>query len=148
MEIRKLLFILISIALFIISGCSSSSEPPDAIVTVNDKNIELSKGSYHWEEKGIFSKKAIIADAASPYQIAKQLEAITIDQSSVANIKFSDNSNPTLNAYLWKEKGRGKGLSLKENQITLPTQTGKYVIEVIAKWSNGDASYTFVVEVR
>lgn len=145
---KKLLVILISMSLFIISGCSSLSEPPNAFVTINDKKIELSKGGYHWEKKGIFSTTAIIADAASPYQIAKELEVIPIDQASVADVRFSDHLPPTLSAYLWEEKGREKELPVNGTQITLPTKTGKYVIEVWAEWSKGNASYTFVVEVK
>jgi hypothetical protein len=148
MRIKKSLFILLSTILFIISGCSSLNEPPDAIATVNDKDIEISKGSYHWEEKGIFSNKAVVADAAAPHQIAEQLETKIVDQGSVVNIKFSDNSKPQLNAYLWGSEKRGKELSLKENHLTLPSEAGTYAIEVMAKWSNGDASYTFVVETQ
>ncbi|WP_175548969.1 hypothetical protein [Desulforamulus aeronauticus] len=46
---------------------------------------------------------------------------------------------------MWEEKEREE-LLLNNNQLILPTGTGRYVIEIIAKWSNGTAFYTFLIE--
>jgi hypothetical protein len=88
------------------------------------------------------------AYAAAPSELAKEMEAKIVPQSSIANIKFSDNSEAELNVYLWKDEKRTKELPLKHYQLTLPSQVGRYVIEIFARWSNGDASYTFVVEIQ
>ena len=154
MIIKKALFIILAAALFIISGCSGagvplgSTEPPNATGSIDGQKIKLSRGSYHWEHKGLFSTTATVADAASPFQIAEELKPISVIQGAPAEIQFSDKSEPQLTAYLWKEDARGKELAIDEKQLTLPSEAGEYVVEVWAEWPNGNASYTFVVEVQ
>ncbi|KAB7709055.1 hypothetical protein F9802_02700 [Bacillus aerolatus] len=150
MKIKKYLFAILMLFLLIVVGCSSETkeEPPEAIVKINDENIETAKGTYQWETKGLFSNRTVNADAAAPFQIAEDMKAKIVEQSSVANIKFNDGSQPQLHAYLWEEEKRGEELPLNQHQITLPSEKGKYVIEINAVWSNGDSSYTFVIEVQ
>jgi hypothetical protein len=152
--IKKALFIILAAALFIISGCSNSrvplgaAEPPNATGAIDGREIKLSRGSYRWEHKGLFSTTATIADAASPFQIAEELKPISVIQGAPAEIQFSDKSEPQLTAYLWKEDARRKELAIDEKQLMLPSEAGEYVIEIWAEWPNGNASYTFVVEVE
>jgi len=82
---RKSLFVLITLAFFIISGCLDRTEqpkgrggPPNATITIAGKDVSLTRGAYRWEEKGPFSANVTTVDAASPYQIAKQLEAAIV----------------------------------------------------------------------
>ncbi|MBA2872209.1 hypothetical protein HNQ85_002518 [Anoxybacillus calidus] len=147
-RIKKFLFALTTVMLLIVAGCSSGTEPPEAIVKINDDTIETSKGTYQWETQRLLSKKVRNADAAAPSEIAKKMKVKIVPQGSTANIEFSDNSEPELNVYSWKGEERTKELPLKQNQLTLPSQVGRYVIEIFARWSNGDASYTFVVEIQ
>jgi hypothetical protein len=49
---------------------------------------------------------------------------------------------------VWNEDERLKEITLNENEITVPPSKGLYIYEVIGKWSNGEVSYTFVVEVQ
>lgn len=150
MRNKKYLFAIVMLFLFIVVGCSSKikEEPPEAIVKINNETIEIVKGTYQWETKGLFSNNSVIADAAAPFQIAEDMKAKIVEQSSVANIEFNDGSQPQLRAYLWEEEKRGAELPLNQHQIILPSEKGKYVIEINAEWSNGDSSYTFVVEVQ
>ncbi|MFJ8244771.1 hypothetical protein [Peribacillus asahii] len=150
MRNKKYLFAIAMLFLVIVVGCSSKikEEPPEAIVKINNETIETVKGTYQWETKGLFSNNSVIADAAAPFQIAEDMKAQIVEQSSVANIEFTDESQPQLYAYLWEEEKRGAELPLNQHQIILPSEKGKYVIEINAEWSNGDSSYTFVVEVQ
>lgn len=132
----------------ILAGCSSVSEPPDAIVKIKDKNLEVSKGTYQWETKGFFSTQAVIADAAAPFQIAAGMKPEPVKPGEVAKIEFSDKSKPNVQIFLWESEMRGKELPLNKNQLTLPTEKGIYTFEVSASWTNGDCSYTFVVEIK
>ncbi|WP_028391979.1 hypothetical protein [Bacillus cihuensis] len=153
MKNKKYVFAIIMLFIFNVVGCSSKSAeeppeiPPDAIVKINGEKIETARGTYKWESKGLFSNKTVIADAASPLQIAENMKAEIIDQSSLANIEFNDGSLPQLQAYIWEEENRGEALLVNQHQITLPSKKGKYVIEIYAEWTNGDSSYTFVVDV-
>lgn len=149
MKVKKLYAILM-LLLLIVGGCSNETkeEPPEAKVKINDVNIETARGTYQWKKKSFLSNTTVIADAAAPFQIAEDMKAEIVEQSSVANVEFNDGSQPQLQAYLWEEEKRGEELPLNQHNITLPSEKGKYVIEMNAKWSNGDSSYTFVVEVR
>jgi uncharacterized protein YfaS (alpha-2-macroglobulin family) len=147
---KKYFFAILMLFLLIVVGCSNETkeEPPEAIVKINDENIETARGTYQWEKKRLLSNTTVIADAAAPIQIAEDMKAKIVEQSSVANVEFNDGSQPQLQAYLWEGEKRGEGLPLNQHHITLPSEKGKYVIEINAKWSNGDSSYTFVIEVR
>ncbi len=147
---KKYVFAIFMLFLLIATGCSieTKKEPPEAMVKINGESINAAKGTYQWETKGVFSKEAVIADAAAPFQIAKDLKATVVEQSSEAVIEFSDGSEPQLHAYLWEGEERGEVLPLKQHHLTLPAEQGEYVVEINAEWSNGDSSYTFVVEVK
>ncbi|MGE7763439.1 hypothetical protein [Peribacillus sp. NPDC097895] len=150
MKNKKCFFSILMLFLLIVVGCSNETkeEPPEAIVKINDENIETARGTYQWEKKSLLSNTTVIVDAAAPFQIAEDMKAKIVEQSSVANVEFNDGSQPPLQAYLWEEEKRGEELPLNQHHITLPSEKGKYVIEINAKWSNGDSSYTFVVEVQ
>lgn len=150
MKNKKYFFTILMLFLLIVVGCSNETkeEPPEAIVKINDENIETARGTYQWEKKRLLSNTTVIADAAAPFQIAEDMKAKIVEQSSVANVEFNDGSQPQLQAYLWEGEKRGEELPLNQHYITLPSEKGKYVIEINAKWSNGDSSYTFVVEVQ
>jgi hypothetical protein len=147
---KKYVFAIFMLILLLAAGCSNETkkEPPEAIVKINGESINAAKGTYQWEIKGVFSREAVIADAAAPFQIAKDMKVTIVEQSSEAVIEFRDGSNPQLHAYLWEGEERGGALPLKQHYVTLPAKKGKYVVEINAKWSNGDSSYTFVVEVK
>jgi hypothetical protein len=143
-------YIVAVLLLFIIVGCSGGAGtdgPPEAVIEINNETIETSKGSYHWET-GFITKRSVIADTPAPFQIAEDMEAKVIPQGSNSSIEFSDGSNPNLNVYVWEGEKRGQELVLNQNQFPFPAQAGSYIIEIFARWPNGDASYTFVVEVQ
>lgn len=150
MKNKKSFFAILMLLLFIVVGCSNETkeEPPEAIVKINDKNIETVRGTYQWKKKSLFSNTTVIADAAAPFQIAEDMKAKIVEQRSVANVAFNDGSQPQLQAYLWEGEKRGEELPLNQHHITLPSEKGKFVIEMNAQWPNGDSSYTFVVEVQ
>lgn len=148
MRIKKFLFALSFLLLFVLAGCSSAAEPPAATVKISDALVKIKKGTYEWETKSLFSSSVIHADAAAPFQIAEEMEAFKVPQNANGNIEFSDQSEPELAVFLWQGEERGKELTLKQNQFTFPSQGGRQIIEVFARWPNGYASYTFVVEVQ
>lgn len=125
--------------------------PPRAIIEVNNDNVVISSGNYQWERKESYNNEdigvAVIACGAAPIEIAEKMEPIKVPKATKATVKFIDDSQPQINAYLWEENKRGNELSLNNNQITLPTETGRHIIEILAKWPNGEASYTLVIEI-
>ncbi|MTT30721.1 hypothetical protein GMB86_01670 [Terrilactibacillus sp. BCM23-1] len=76
------------------------------------------------------------------------MKRVKIKHHTAASIQVKDHSKPKLSAYEWVSDDQRHELSVKNNALTLPNETGKHVIEITADWPNGNASYTFVVEVE
>ncbi|WP_347553186.1 hypothetical protein ABFG93_21715 (plasmid) [Pseudalkalibacillus hwajinpoensis] len=150
MKSLKYLIILL-LPLTMVTGCLQNSvdeEPPDLTVNIEKKDFPAVKGTYTWETEGLFSNEAVIADAAAPYQIAEDMNIETVKHGEKATLNFSDDTTPKLNAYTWKDQSRSKELEVNQNKILLPSEKGKYVVEVMAHWPNGESSYTFLVEIK
>lgn len=114
-------------------------------INVNDKEYEMVVGNYRWERKQGLDTQVVETDATSPYQIADNFSAILVEPNTSINIEIEE--SPGISLYLWNENGREKEITLKNNQFLAPTSKGQYIYEILAKWSNGEVSYTFVVEV-
>jgi hypothetical protein len=164
-KMKPLLFAIIVFSSLLITGCSngmvdevkevnkvkevSENEFPPTIpgvISVNEKEYEMVAGNYKWERKQGSETQVVQTDAASPYQIAEDFKAIALEKNH--NIKIDIEENPQLVVYIWNKDGREKEITLNENQITAPASNGKYIYEVLAKWTNGEVSYTFVAEVK
>ncbi|WP_026477660.1 hypothetical protein [Alkaliphilus transvaalensis] len=172
MKCPWIIFIIIVLLLLFLVGCTNSkieggdiniekfpleilglSEdfPPQIVgfIQTNDALMKMEPGGFKWEKNG----KIIIADAASPNQIAESFEAMTLPPETKVTIQLED--QPDLTLYLWKDDIRAKVIPLSNNQFKIPVDQGDYVYEVIAQWSNfknsniaGSVSYTFVVGVE
>ncbi len=142
----------LSLLILLIGGCTGieSTEPPFIVIKINGEDIDSVKGGYEWSVKKWFTTETTIADALAPNQIAEEFELKVgeVDKGSIAAISFSDESKPVLQAYLWDERSVVKDLSISEQEIILPSEMGRHIIEVRGKWSTGEASYTFVIEVN
>lgn len=140
----------------VMTACSSESSikesennfPPTmtGTIEVHGQQYDMVKGNYRWERKQGMETEVIETDAASPYQIGENFDAIPIGQSESIHINIDD--EPTITAYLWGENGRQKEVLVNNEQIEAPESTGKYVYEVLAEWSDGEVSYTFVLEIK
>ncbi|WP_231618287.1 hypothetical protein [Fictibacillus sp. 23RED33] len=160
----KLLHLIIAIIIFsfCITGCSISTDgngqqaanhmnydfPPamKGFVNVNGNKYEMKSGNYKWERKKGSETEAVTTDAASPSQIAEAFNAISVKPSANIHIEIQD--HPKISVYHWYENDRDKEVILKNNRIAVPSSEGRYIYEVLAKWSNGEVSYTFVIDVK
>ena len=127
---------------------SENDFPPTmtGIIEVNGQQYDMAKGNYRWERKEGMETQVIQTDAASPYQVADDFEAIPISQSEIIHINIEE--EPSITVYPWDENGRQKEVSVNNNQFEAPESAGKYVYEVLAQWSNGEVSYTFAVDIK
>jgi hypothetical protein len=164
MKIQFTFFTFILILSLITVGCSNekltieeknSNElideygfPPSipGYIKVNETEYEMEAGNYRWERKHGLDTQVIQTDAASPSQIAENFKAIILDQSTNINIEIE--GNPKISINLWNKNGIEKEVKLNNNQLLSPSSKGQYIYEVLAKWSNGEISYTFVAEVK
>ena len=161
MKLRDVLFASFIFFSSLIMGCSNEVDgidkqaeaketefPPvmTGSIHVNDTEYEMVSGNFKWEKKEGSITQVAQTDAATPNQIAESFNAIELEKDMKIEIEVED--NPEIAVFLWNENSREKEVTVNKNQIKTPTTDGQYIYEVLAKWSNGEVSYTFVIEVR
>lgn len=157
MKSKRICIFLICL-LLLITGCSTNvvnetegienEFPPSMIGLININGIEhpIEKGAFKWERKIGSETESVQTDHASPNQMADHIESISVKPNEKIDIKIEE--SPEIIVYLWNEKGRVKEVEQQGNQITAPPSNGKYIYEVLANWTNGTVSYTFVLEIQ
>jgi hypothetical protein len=139
--------VFIMILFMAVTGCSREKTPPEAVIKINHIQVEAAKGTYEWQY-GFLYHSALVADATSPSVIAKHLTPLTVHLGAFAKISFSNHSHPHLYAHIWENDREGKKLFIKQNQLTLPSEPGRYVILLHARWPHGNSDYVFSVDVH
>ena len=121
---------------------SNHEFPPHlkGFIEINGTRYKMANGGFNWTRKN----QSIMTDAASPTQIAENLEPIIVEANSEATIVIEQ--NPNLSAYTWNTEQQA--LTVEEGHIALPATAGPTIYEVVAQWTNGRVSFTFVVEVK
>ncbi|WP_059170270.1 hypothetical protein [Bacillus sp. FJAT-27445] len=155
MKIRILF--LLAFSLFLMAGCTNVNQGNrtiekefynmEAFIHVNGKEYEITRGGFEWATKlrsGV--TRVIKTDHASPYQMSSSIDTINLKPNQ--NVKVLIEGDPQIDLYLWTESGREKKYPLSQNQFVTPANKGEYIFEVFSKWKNGEASYTFVVEIQ
>ena len=159
MNVKRILFFIMTIlSVFLIVGCSgginqvSGKEdidfPPSmtGLIQVNEAEYEMKAGGYRWERKTASGMEVVRTDAATPNQIGEEIEAIRIEPNSTITIEIDE--NPEIDVYLWNANGKEKAVPVHNKEISAPNHVGTYIYEVVATWSTGEVSYTFVVDVN
>lgn len=121
---------------------SNHAFPPNlaGFVNIDGTRYDMAKGGYRWTK----GNQVTQTDAAGPTQIAEKFEAIIVAANSKAKIVIEQ--DPCLRVYTWNAEQ--EAIAVEEGQISLPATSGRYIYEVVAKWTNGEVSFTFVVEVK
>lgn len=158
MKLKRLVITFVSfLSLWMVTGCSNGEVqaekentdfPPSmtGLIHVSETEYEMTAGGFRWERKNGSQVEVVQTDAASPNQIAEELEAIKIAPNSSITIEIDD--NPEIDVYLWNTNGREKVVPVHNNEVSAPHQVGEYIYEVVATWPTGKVSYTFVVDVN
>ena len=126
------------------TGAEFSPEMTGTVYT-DGKEYDLVQGDYRWERKRGLQTETVRTDHASPYDMAKGINAVSVSPKQILNIRIEN--DPDLSVYSWTENGRGEAVKQKSGVITAPGEAGRYIYEVEAEWPSGNVSYTFVIEV-
>ncbi|WP_313894403.1 hypothetical protein [Psychrobacillus sp.] len=153
MKLKHVLFAIIAFYCLLLASCSNGTNkdeefPPTmtGFININETAYKMAVGNYKWERKQGLNTQVVETDAASPNQIAENYKVIMVEQDTTMNIEIEE--NPEISIYLWNEIGRDEEITPNKNQIFSPKSNGQYIYEILAKWPNGEVSYTFVIEVR
>jgi hypothetical protein len=147
LNVRKLLIVF----LLLLIGCSQeevqqNANPPSMFLKVNEDEYLMEQGVFSWSVKEGLQTKVTTVDAASPNQIAHELEPILVDKKS--ELKFVTEGEPIITVYLWNQEEIVEEIPIKDNHFFAPVEAGFYTYEARAEWENGDSSYTVVIEVE
>lgn len=149
----KRLFFLLFVVVLALVGCSEKPateeiKPPRLKATLDGKRqIQTVLGTYSWEEKG----SNVVADAASPNQIAQDMRGTLVpsrQNNSFIQFKGTDILKK-ITVYEWNDNQRGNEVKLNERlEFLLPQESGRHIYEAFVEYDKGEASYTFVVEIK
>lgn len=144
---RKLLFMLICLMLFIFTACNSKvseNNIPSLKVTFENENILVEKGGYKWTKKiGLVSNQSIIVDAAGLEGIANNMQGDEVIPEAELILDFSEKPND-VTIVEW-ENSNNSSYKLGDNKIIVPKEEGIYIYEIIGKWNEGEVSYTIKI---
>ncbi|MCM3126107.1 MULTISPECIES: hypothetical protein [unclassified Mesobacillus] len=124
-----------------------NSYPPSPNITVDDKKLEVARGSYCWE--GLFN--AACVDTISPPMLIKHHEIIPVIVSPESELKIEFKKEPeenTLGVTRLLSNNEVEDVSVNNNVLVAPKEKGVYIYDVHARWDKGDSSYAFVIEVQ
>lgn len=144
---RKLLFIIIGLIGLTFVGCvdvleeAPETKIPNLKIISDNQEISVEKGGYEWTAKvGLFREQHIVADTASPDQIAKEMTGDKVTTQSQLNLEFTEKPDK-VTVIPWGEV-KDVEYTSTEDTIIVPEKEGIYIFEVIGEWSQGKVSYT------
>ncbi len=143
-----MLLLLLSLVL-ILTGCSITNNsieeqiPTSGSIVVGKTEYEMMPGKYTY--RGETMKISTLEDK-SVYEIAEGFDTLNVEKNESIEIILEDNPSLTVNE--WNDVGEVKEITIKDNKITVQSEAGIYIYEVVAKWPNGEASFIFEVETK
>jgi hypothetical protein len=123
----------------------SSSSPPLLTVTIDNKTIDTTLGSYCWGN--------VCTDSEDPLLIEKRKdgEPPSFDPNSLVTLSYSETEQPDTLHLIYQTKTDQTEVEVfhVEQEFELPEQAGIYYYRTFASWeSGGDLSHAFRVAVE
>ncbi|MGN7387911.1 hypothetical protein [Sporosarcina sp. SAFN-015] len=144
--ITLIILVILSIGIYFVIGLFNNN-PPELTITVDEKKLEVARGSYCWD--GLFN--SVCADTISPPMLIEhhKIKPVIVSSESELKIEFKKEPNAnTLGVNRWFNDNEVEGVSLSNNVLLAPKEKGVYIYDVHARWKKGSSSYAFVIEVR
>lgn len=143
-------FLLLFLTPFMLVGCSqlagntASSMYLEGKIIVDNEEYNLIQGFYTYKDEEVESKKL---DPFYPVEVADQFDTLTVEKNSEIEIVL-ENKTTSITVYQWNEDGLVEVVQLDENVLTVPSEEGYYVYEVVGKWKNGETTLVFDIDVN
>ena len=141
---RLLLFILIVVVL---TGCNKSSNDPlrqlEGKMIANGKQYTMVLSDYEQKDKAEISVK----HSSDIHEIAEIFD--TLDVEKGAKITFEIDTNPSsITVAQLNEDGTTELVEMKDNEMTMPSVSGYYIYQLKTRWSEGEQTFVFDVNVE
>ncbi|MGE7624883.1 hypothetical protein ACQKMD_18100 [Viridibacillus sp. NPDC096237] len=145
---KKIFFLMLIVN--IIAGCNGISSLNNTYnqaqgkVIVDNKSYTMMIGNYEWKEDDFEAKKISNSDIND---LAGGFDTLEVKKGNKLKIEIEQNPSSIIVNQL-NADGTSDAIELKDNEITLPSDGGTYIYEVIARWKEGKISYIFDVNIK
>ncbi len=145
---------ILSIILILMTGCGSNSnatgsgkseqnEPPEASITVQDKDVSFQQGSYCWSSSG----QGVCVDKSGAEDLTKDIEPMIVQGNETIRISYEEEPSQ-LHVRILKDGNVHANLK-DQSEFQTPAEPGIYVYDVFAKWrEKGDLAIAFKIKVE
>ena len=148
---RKI-FLIISICLLFLSGCSTSKYPskyPEMTIEYNGESFETDVNEVTWAEISIKGQAIGSSLKSMPeLEAAKDMDCIDVQPNDLINFKLEyDKDISEIYAIEVKEVGENRNevaIDIVNNSIKVPSEKGEYIYSVKAMWDSTPQSTHFV----
>ncbi|MBX9974275.1 hypothetical protein [Cytobacillus firmus] len=151
-------YLIIALLGLINTGCTNNGvtqekpSPPKAFIEVDNEKFETILGTYCWSSKG----QAECVDKAGPIELLEGSEPIEVSPGESVTFIMEYEPKPNKIHVLQISSNEESEVKVSNNHFSAPTQKGIYYYSYGVWWmdekkeniSNGDANYTFAIEVK
>ncbi|MGE7951288.1 hypothetical protein [Lysinibacillus xylanilyticus] len=142
--------ILSILIVIILTGCNKFPNDPlsqlEGKVIVNGEQYTMILSDYEQkEDKGEFSISS--KHSSDINEIAELFDTLEVEKSTI--FKFEIDKNPSsITVAKLNEDGTTDLVEMKDNEITMPSESGYYIYQLKTIWSGGKQTFVFDVSVE
>lgn len=145
-EMNKLIFSVLIV--IILTGCNGfptdTLSQPEGKVIMNGEQYSMIQSNYQWKEDNVEISTKSSTDIN---ELAELFETIEVEKDGT--LKFEIDKNPTsITVAKQNEDGTTDIVEMKDNEITMPSESGYYIYQLITVWSKGKQTFVFDVNVE
>ncbi|SFA85731.1 MULTISPECIES: hypothetical protein [unclassified Bacillus (in: firmicutes)] len=139
--------ILLSVIALGIYAFQIGTRPPEPTVTVAQKSVQTTEGSYCWD--GLLRAGCVDKAYTSVYHMGNKKNAVVVEPNSTIMINFDrEPIDGTLEVEKWLNEDEVEGIDMNHETFTAPSEKGLYVYHIMAHWKQGGGSYAFSIKVE
>lgn len=151
-EIVMKKIILLILIIITIAGCNGIPMPSNSNdyvqaqgkVIVGNQDYSMLIGEFEWKEKDFEARNI---SESNIYDLADEFNTIEVDKNEKLKIEIEQNPTSII-VDQWNEDGTVDTVVSQGNEITLPSEVGYYIYEVIAEWNEGRITYIFDINIQ
>lgn len=122
-------------------------EPPTPKISVGEREIPTTQGSYCWD--AMLLAQCVDTIHTSPIDMTESRAPSIVSKNDEIEIEFPIGYQPeNLRLEQWLDERNSKIIEINNERIKVPNESSVYVYHVIADWNQGDGNYAFLIEVE